>query len=276
TSPGYFASIGIPVVRGRDFSADDVARATHVTIINETLARLYFAGENPIGKRVYFGGFGPGGPPEWHEVIGVVGDVRHRRLDADFDARAYDLFGQHWGRTVSLAVRTSDSPLQTAALVREVLAERDPRLALFSIRTTADLVSDAVATRRLLVWVVMAFAIVGIVVSLIGLYGTVACMVAERTRELGVRLALGATTTQIRRMVMRRGLQLVSSGVVVGLAGAFVLRQAIEAQLFGITAMNAPALAISAATLLVAAGVACLAPASRATRINPVDALRTE
>ncbi len=110
TSPGYFASIGIPIIAGRDFTADDVRRTAHVTVINEALARLHFPGEDPIGKRVYFGGFGPGGPPEWHEVIGIVGDVRHRGLEAEPDARAYDLFGQHWGRTISLAIRTSNSP----------------------------------------------------------------------------------------------------------------------------------------------------------------------
>ncbi len=212
-SPGYFTAMGMPIVRGREFTAADVARAPHVTVINETLARLHFGGEDPIGKRVYFGGFGPGGPPEWHEVIGVVGDVRHRRLDAEPDARAYDLFGQHWGRTVSLTIRTADSPLQTAGLVRQLLARRDPRLAVFSIQTTADLVSQAVATRRLLLWLVALFASVGLAVTLIGLYGTVSYIVAERTREVGVRLALGATTNQIRRMVLGRGLQLVAVGL---------------------------------------------------------------
>jgi hypothetical protein len=263
-------------VRGRDFRQQDLAGATHVTVINETLARLHFAGEDPIGKRVYFGGFGPGGPPEWHEVIGVVGDVRHSRLDAEPDARAYDLFGQHWGRTVSLAVRTSDSPLQTAALVRRLLAERDPRLAVFAIQTAADLVGQAAAARKLLLWAVTGFAIVGLIVSLIGLYGTVAYVVAQRTRELSVRLALGATTAQIRGMVMTRGLRLVAGGVAVGVVGAFVLRPAIEAQLFGITALNVPALATAAFALLVAAAAACLPPAARATRVNPVDALKAE
>jgi predicted permease len=276
TSPGYFSSIGMPILQGRDFAAADVTRAPHVTVINETLARLYFPGESPIGRRVYFGGFGPGGPPEWHEVIGVVGDVRHRRLDAEPDARAYDLFGQHWGRTVSLAVRTTESPMQTANLVRELLASRDPRLAVFAIRTTADLVSAAVAMRRLLFWLVLVFAIVGLALAVIGLYGTVSYMVVERTREVGVRLALGATGAQIQRMVMAGGLRLVATGLGLGLVVTFALRKAIETQLFGVTAMNIPALAIAATALIVAAALACLAPAWRAMGINPVDALRSE
>jgi predicted permease len=276
TSPGYFAAMGMRIVRGRDFAPEDVARAPHVTVINETLARLHFGGEDPIGKRVYFGGFGPGGPPEWHEVIGIVSDVRHRQLDAEPDARAYDLFGQHWGRTVSLAVRTAGSPLQTATLVRQLLARRDPRLAVFAVRTTADLVSAAVGTRRLLLWLVSIFAAIGVGMAVIGLYGTLSYMVAQRTREVGVRVALGATRFEIRRLVVGRGLRLTATGLAVGLVLAWTLRRAIEAQLFGVMATNVPALAIAALALVAAAFVACLAPAARALRVNPVDALRAE
>jgi predicted permease len=276
TSPGYFSAMGMAVVRGRDFTADDVTRTSHVTVINETAARLHFGGEDPIGKQVYFGGFGPGGPPEWHEVIGVVGDVRHRGLEADADARAYDLFGQHWGRTVSLAIRTASAPEQVARLVRQLLAERDPRLAVFSIRTTADLVEGAVASRRMLLLLVTTFAIVGLIIASVGLYGSVSYAVAQRTRELGVRLALGATTRQIRRMVLGSGLLIVGIGIAVGLLGLLGLRRPIEAQLFGVTALNPAALTAAVATMLAAATLACLVPARRATRINPVDALRAE
>jgi putative ABC transport system permease protein len=268
--------MGMPILSGRDFSAADVAASPHVTVINETLARLHFPGEDAIGKRVYFGGFGPGGPPEWHQIIGVVGDVRHRRLEAEPDARAYDLFGQHWGRTISLAVRTSNNPLQTVTMVRQLLRERDPRLAVFSVGTTAELVRSAVATRRLLLWLVIGFASVGVLITLIGLYGTVVYMVAQRTREVGVRLALGATCRQVWWMVLGRGLQLVAGGVGVGLIGTFALRRSIDAQLFGITTMNVPALFASASALLVVAALACLVLAWRATRIDPVEALRME
>ena len=134
----------------------------------------------------------------------------------------------------------------------------------------------AVATRRLLLWMVTGFAFISVVIALIGLYGTVAYMVAQRTKEVGVRLALGATTPQIRWMVLGRGLQLVAGGVVCGLIGTFALRRSIDAQLFGITTMNLPALTASASALLVAAALACLVPAWRATRIDPVEALRIE
>jgi putative ABC transport system permease protein len=275
-SPGYFAAMGMPLLAGRDFTGADVARDTHVTVINETLARLHFPGENPIGQRVYFGGFGPGGPPEWHEIIGVVGNVRHRQIDGEPDARAYDLFGQHWGRTVSLAIRTADRPLQVAGLVRQLLSSRDPRLAVFQVRTTADLVSDAVASRRLLLLLVTLFAVSGLAVALIGLYGTVSYSVAQRTHEVGIRVALGATAASIRRDILARGLTIVAVGVGAGLAGLVVLRPVIDAQLSGMTAMNGPALVIAALALMAAATGACLVPARRAVKIDPVEALRVE
>ena len=278
TSPGYFAAIGMPIVQGRDFKAEDVGRTPHVTVINETLARLHFSGGDPIGKRVYFGGVGPAGPvgDQWHEVIGVVGDVRHRALDAEPDARAYDLFGQHWGRTVSLAVRTDASALHAASLVREVVSERDPQLAVFAVRTTGDLVDGAVATRRTLFWLVTAFAVIGFAVALVGLYGTLSYVVVQRTREMGIRLALGATTAQINALVVARGVEIGLGGIALGLIAAFAARRVVEAQLFGVTALDPTSLAIAAVLLLGAAIVASALPARRAMKVNPIEALRVE
>jgi putative ABC transport system permease protein len=275
-SPGYFEAMGMPLVAGRHFTADDLTRPTHVTIVNETFARLHFPRDTPIGQRVYFGGYGPGGPPEWHEIVGVVGDVRHRRLDAAPDARAYDLFGQHWSRTVSLAVRTSANPLETAAMVRARVAERDPALAVFAVQTTADLVSQAVATRRLLLSIVTIFAAAGLLVAGVGLYATLSYLVAQRTREIGVRLALGATNAQIQRIVLGRGITIAAGGIGLGLSGVIGMRRLIESAGMGLTAFQAPALGAATLVLIVAAAGACLIPAAKATRIDPVDALRNQ
>lgn len=278
-SPGYFDAIGIPLRRGRGFTSADLAGATHVTLINETLARLHFGGEDPIGKRVYFGGFPSTGVPEWHEIIGVVGDVRHRSLEAQPDARAYDLFGQHWGRTISMALRTAESAPAAAAAattVRAVLSRHDPRLAVFAVRSTDDIIDNAVSMRRLLLWLAGVFAVAGFGVAMLGVYGVVACLVAERQREIGVRMALGATTADVHRLVISHGLKLVVIGLAGGLAGAVAFRRAIESQLFGIEATNPLTWSAVALALLVAAAVPCLVVSRRATRLDPVRALRSE
>ena len=274
--PGYFDAMGIPLLRGRRFTAADLRADSHVTLISETLARLHFANEDPIGKRVYFGGFPATGVPEWHEIIGVVGDVRHRSLEAEPDARAYDLFGQHWGRTISLALRTTASPAAAASIVRAVVARHDPRLAVYSVASTDDLVSSALRTRALLLWLVALFAAAGFGVAMLGVYGIVACLVAERQREIGVRVALGATAAAIHRLVITHGLKLVGAGLVIGAAGAIALRSFIASQLFGIEPTNVVALATVALSLLIAAALPCYIVSRRATRLDPVRVLRAE
>jgi predicted permease len=275
-SPGYFDAIGIRIVRGRDLSYDDLARDTHVTVINETFARLHFPDADPIGRRVYFGPIPAAGVPEWHEIVGVVSDVRHRSLEREPDARAYDLFGQHWGRTISLAVRSAEPPGAVAGMIRSLLAERDPRLAVFAVRSTADLVAGAVAPRRLLLRLVAIFAASGLAVALLGVYGVVAVMITDRRRELGVRIALGASAGIIRRLVIGYGLRLVAVGLIIGLAGAMALGRFIESQLYGLPATDIPALAAAGAALVAAAAVPCLILSNRAARVDPVVALREE
>ena len=275
-NPSYFDAMGIRTIRGRMFSDADLQNTAHVTVINETLARQNFGDEDPIGRRVYFGPVPATGVPEWHEIIGIVGDVRHRTVEGEPDARAYDLFGQHWGRTISLAVRTASTPAQVATTVRGLLARRDPTSPVFAVRTTGEIVSTAVVSRRLLLWLVAAFAIAGVGVATLGVYGIVACLVAERQREIGVRVALGATAANIHRLVIGYGLKLVAAGLVFGVAGAIALRRGIEAQLFGISPTNLPALTGVAVALVIAAAVPCLIVSKRATRIDPVRALRSE
>jgi predicted permease len=274
-SDGYFAAVGAPIVRGRDFTPNDLTRPDHVTIINETFAQRYFPGEDPIGKRVYFGPIPAAGVTDWHEVVGVVRDIRNRIEEAPIPG-AFDLFGQHWDRAVSLTVRSSESPLHVTGVVRGLLAERDPRLALFAVRTGDELISLAVSTRRAILWLVAGFALVGFVLALVGLYGTVAYMVAQRTREMGVRVALGATTRDIAGLVFGYGLRLVGVGLAIGIAGAVALRGVIESQLFGVAPTNGGVLAAAAFGLTLAAIAACAVPARRALRTDPVATLRCD
>jgi putative ABC transport system permease protein len=274
--PSYFEAMGIPLIRGRGFTNADLQNPAHVTVINETLARQNFPGEDPIGRRVYFGPIPSSGVPEWHQIIGVVGDVRHRSLEGEPDARAYDLFGQHWGRTISLVARTTQPPAQVATTVRGLLARRDSTLPVFAVRTTGELVSTAVRSRRLMLWLVAAFGLVGFAVATLGVYGIVACLVAERQREIGVRVALGATAANIHQLVVVHGIKLVATGLVAGLVGAVALRRGIESQLFNVSSTNVPALTAVALALLIAAAIPCVIVSRRASRIDPVKALRSE
>jgi predicted permease len=275
-SPGYFDAMGMPLVHGRGFGDSDKQHAIHVTVINETLARLYFPGEDPIGKRVCFGPVPPQGITDWHEVVGVVGDVRHRSLESTPDPRAYDLFGQHWGRTVALAVESGESASQVAAAVRARIAARDPRRALFAVRDVSEIITQSISSRRLLLWLVATFAGVGVAVALVGLYGTVSYTVAGRTRELGVRIALGASAREIRRLVVFHGLRFTVAGIALGLAGTFAMRGLLETQLFAVQATSESILTLTALSLTLASAVACLAPANRAARVDPSSSLRAD
>jgi predicted permease len=275
TSDGYFAAVGAPILRGRDFTAADLTNPGHVTIVNDSFARSYFPGEDPIGKRVYFGPIPAGGITDWHEIVGVVGDMRSRIEEAPM-ATAFDLFGQHWDRSVALTVRSSESPLHITGVVRGLIAERDPRLALFAVRTAEELVSAAVSTRRAILWLVAGFALIGFLVAFLGLYGTVGYMVAKRTRELSVRVALGATSRDIGGLVFGYGLRLVGIGLAAGLVGALGLRTVLESQLYGVGATNGVVLGGVALALMLAAAGACALPARRALRTDPVATLRCD
>jgi ABC-type antimicrobial peptide transport system permease subunit len=160
--------------------------------------------------------------------------------------------------------------------VRTLIAERDPRLAMFAVRTSADLVANAVSNRRLLLWLVAWFAAIGVLVAVVGLYGTVAYNVAGRTREMAVRIALGATSADIRRLVVAYGLRVTAGGIVIGLAGAISMRQFLESQLFGVTSTNGLVLVATAALLLAASVMAALAPSRRAVRVDPSASLRSD
>jgi predicted permease len=273
---GYFDAMGIELLRGRDVTDADLPRRPHVSLINETLAKQIFAAEDPIGKRIYCGPIPGGGIEDWHEVVGIVADVRHRSLEQEPDARVYDLFGHHWGRTVSLAARTTDSPLQLAGLVRTILNERDRELAIFSIRTTADLVATAVATRRVLLWLVASLAVAAGGLTVVGVYGMAAWMVTSRGRELGIRVALGARGADLHRLVLAQSLRLAVAGLLIGVGGTLALKRLLQAQLFGVSATDPLILAAVAVVLVSAVLAACAAPAMRAGRADPIAVLKCE
>jgi hypothetical protein len=276
TRPGYFHAAGMPIERGRDFAETDLARAGHVTVLNRSAARALFGAADPIGRRVSIGGGEASG--DWHEVIGVVGDVRHVALADDPTPHVYDLLGQHWGRTMYLVVRARPG-LDAGSLespVRHAIAAINPDAPIFEVATVETLVGRSAASRRLAAALGGGLALMALVLALLGTFAVVACSVTERLRELGVRIALGATSKQVVGMILREALVTAAAGCLAGLAGSLVVVRVLAGQLFGVRVQDAifivPLLAL---TLAAASVIAAWWPARRASRADPIAALRT-
>ena len=273
-TPGYFSTLGIPLRRGRDFTEHDLAESQRVAIVNETLARRFWpaypAGQDPIGQRMLVGGVNP----KPAEIVGIVADV-HQGLEGNvWPECVYTAFEQNPQASAVLAVRTTGDPLRFRRAAREQVQALDRDQPIAGVRTMEDLMESAVGQRRLLAPLLGAFAGVALLLALIGLYGVVAYSAAQRTHEMGIRRALGAQHRDILRIVMGQGLALVLMGVAIGIGGAFALTPLMKALLFHVSATD-PATFVGIATLFVlVALVASYLPARRATRIDPMAALR--
>jgi putative ABC transport system permease protein len=275
-TPEYFRAAGMTIRLGRDFSAADRDRRSHVTIINEDLARALFPGEDPVGKRIGVGGGDSTG--DWHEIVGVVADVRHQSLDTASSPRVYDLFGQHWGRSMFVVARTATSesaPLLGA--VRRTVAGLDPEAPVFEAATLETLVDRSAAARRLASTVAIALAGAGMLLALIGVYAVSAASVAERSREIGVRAALGATPRDLFALIAGEGAWTAIAGGAAGIAGSLLIVRLLDAHLFGVRPSDAGWLIPLVAVLVFAAAVcAAVPPARRAASIDPMTVIRTD
>jgi len=272
-TPDYFKTMRIPVKTGRSFTDRDTAETPPVVVINERIARRVFAGEDPIGKRITV----------WRdekfarEIIGVVGDVKSSRLDAETGYQIYVPHAQDagWG-ALSLAVRTKGEPEALTSQVRGAILSIDKNQPAHDIKTMDDVFSASVANTRLVVLLFGVFAMFALLLTSIGLYGVIAYSVAQRTREIGIRLALGAQTKDVLRMIITQGMILALIGAGLGLAGAFAATRVMRNLLYGVSATD-PLIFIGVALLLtVIALLACYIPARRATKVDPLIALRYE
>jgi putative ABC transport system permease protein len=275
-STDYFQTMGIPVVRGRGFSEHDTESSSEVAIINEAAARRYWPNEDPIGRRISLGA-----PAEWREIVGVVGDTRHEGLDADADPAAFlpqrqGFFnlGNGFERTMTLVIRTGSDAASLTALLRTAVASIDPQLPIGIVRAMDDVIGDSVAPRRLNFVLVSAFACVAVVLTAAGLYGVMAYLVAQRTREIGVRMALGATRNQVLGLMFRQAGVMTAVGIGLGVAGALLLTRSMASLLFGVSTADPLVYAAVSALLAAVALLAVAVPSSRATRIDPLLALR--
>jgi putative ABC transport system permease protein len=270
-SPGYFRTMGIPLRQGRVFGDEDRAASAKVAIINEAFARLLWPGENAVGQVIKLTW---GGTPTPHEIVGVIGDVRHRSLEKQPAPEVYVPFQQSPSAEMSVVIATSDHPLNLAPLLRDVVRRIDKDQPLTEIRTVEQVVAASVAPRRFNAWLLGAFAAVALALAAAGIYGVISHSVAQRTHEIGVRIALGAQRGEVLKLVLSQGMILAFGGICAGFLGSLALARILTTHLYGITATD-PSTYLSISVLaLVVALLACLRPAYRATKVDPIVALR--
>jgi len=280
-TPGYFAAMGVPLLRGRLFDARDREDAPLVVVISDSMARHYWPGEDPLGRRITFNSGIPreqqqevGGPGS-REVIGIVGDVHHLALDEPDVPMFYTPHAQQPSyHTMTLVVRASGDVGGLASAARAELRQMDPGVPLYQVRTIDQVLARVVAQPRLRAGLLTLFALLAALLAALGVYGVVSYVVQQRTAEIGVRMALGASRRDVLAMMLGQGMRPVLAGVGVGLAGAWALSRTLSALLFGVTAGDAASYAVAAAGLTLAALAATLVPARRATSVDPAIALR--
>jgi len=273
-STGYFETMGMRLVRGRFFDATESATSPKVTVVNESLARRLWPGEDAVGKRLKQGW--PETPSAWREVVGVVGDVKFNGVTADTPMQAYLPLVHEPSRSLAIIARTSGDPAALGPAIEGVVQQLNKDLPLFQIRTMDDMLGTSIARQRMSMMVFVVFAVVALTLASVGLYGVVAHGVTERTHEIGVRIALGAEQRHVLGLVVRQGLSMALVGTAIGVAGSVALARWIQGLLFGVTATDPVTIAAVVATLLSVALVACYVPAWRATRVDPTMALRAE
>ncbi|MGH9902812.1 MAG: FtsX-like permease family protein, partial [Pyrinomonadaceae bacterium] len=272
-TPGYFRAMNIPVLRGRSLTERDTADSPQVLVINETFARLHFPGEDPVGRRVV--SLDRADPVR--EIVGVVGDVRHQGLEREAYADVYVPHAQDPRRTMDVVVRTaSANPRELEPALRGVIREVGKDQLIWQTRTMSELVSQSVEPRRFSMLLLGAFAGVALRLAAVGIDGVRSYSVTQRTHEIGVRLALGAQGSDVLRMVVGRGMALTLAGVCTGLAGAFLLTRVMRGLLYGVSATDPLTFAGVSLLLMVIALLACYLPARRATKVDPMVALRYE
>jgi predicted permease len=272
-TPGYFKAMGIPLLRGRLFTERDTKDAPRVVIINETMAKRFFPGEDPIGKRL---DLGDAREPDWEEIVGVVGDVKHYGLDQDTTLQTYEPYTQQPFSFMTLVVRTAGDPTNLTSAIRNQVLSIDKEQPVAGVRTLEQRVSTSIAQQRFSMLLLGVFAAVAMVLAAVGIYGVLSYAAAQRTHEIGVRMALGARAGDVLKMVIGQGMKLALAGVALGSGAALALTQLMKRLLFGVTAADPMTYVVIALSLTLVALFACWIPARRAAKVDPMVALRVE
>jgi putative ABC transport system permease protein len=274
-SMDYFRALGVPLLRGRMFDDNEAKDSPPTVLINETMARTIWPGEDPVGKRVW------GKPiwPDWVEVIGVVADVKNMGLAHPPSSEFYFNYthaGEGLLNNMTLAVRARLEPALLGAAVRHEVQAVDPGQPVYNVRTMQAVLDNTVADRRINVTLLSIFAALAFILAVIGIYGVMSYTVAQQTREIGIRIAFGAQKSDIHKLILGRGVILAAAGVSIGLAVSLLLTQLISGLLFGVSATDPLTFGGFAGLLFVVALVACYVPARRAVKVDPMVALRYE
>src|SRR5262245_8949230 len=269
--PNYFETMGIPFIKGRLFNEQDQLNTPRVFIINQTMARRFWPDQDPIGKQIKIDADSPAGT-----VIGVVGDAKHYWLDEEAQPQMYEAYSQSPGIFATVVVRTTVEPMSLAEPVRQAVWKVDADQPMWKVRTLESLIERSVADKRFLMVLMGVFAALALALTVIGLYGVMSYAVSQRTQEIGVRMALGAGARNLHRMGLRQGMTLVSIGVAVGLAASWLLTRLMAKLLFGVSATDPLTFSSIPLLLAIVALLACWIPARRATKVDPIVALRYE
>ncbi|HEY7180751.1 MAG TPA: FtsX-like permease family protein, partial [Blastocatellia bacterium] len=270
----YFSTMKIPIVRGRFFDDRDTTESQPVAIIDEAMAAKYWPDEDPLGKRITFQN--RDNKPVWREIVGIVGHVRHRGLEGESRVQYYIPHSQTQNAFMSLVIRANVDPASLTGVVRGAISGLDKDLPVFRVKTMEQFVSDSMAQRRFAMTLIGIFAAVALALACVGLYGVLSYSITQRSHEIGIRMALGANAADVLRLVVGQGMLLALAGVALGSVAAFLLTRLMANLLFGVTAGDPLTFVTVAALLTLVALAACLAPALRATRVDPIEALRYE
>lgn len=275
-SADYFTTMQIPLVGGQFFSTEDGPQAPPVIIVNQAMANRYWPNQDPFGKRIKIGN--PDSKSPWFSVKGVVKDSAQSALDEEIQPEVYFALGQMAGRyrRMNLAVRTSVDPKSTLAAIQSAIREVDKDQPVYQVQTLDELIGDSLGTRRFALTILILFAVLALVLAVSGIYGVISYSVSQRTQEIGIRMALGAKATDVLRLVLVQFMRLTAIGVVLGLIAAYAATRLMTSLLFGVTPTDVTTFVLVSIGLSLVALVACLIPARRATRVDPLVALRYE
>jgi predicted permease len=270
-SQNYFRTLGIPLRKGRAFDNTDNADAPPVVIINESLAKQHWGDEDPLGKRVQLSGMGSA----WRTIVGVVGDVKDKGLKAQAGPAIYLPMLQAPVYQIQLFVQTTKAPLQVVPDIRAIVRSLDPEQPIADIETLDQVRSDSLAPSRLTAALIGLFAALAFAITAIGISGVITSYVTERTREIGIRMALGARKQDVMGMVLRQGMTVVAIGLVLGIAASLLLTKLLSSLLFGVQPTDPLTFGAVSIVLIIVVGLSCLIPARRAAIIEPLLALRS-